>query len=191
MLTLAVHDTTAIVRLLLGGKIGVMPTDTVYGIVAAAADPAAAARLYQAKHREGKPGTIIAADAQQLIDLGINPEQLAVVAHHWPNPLSVVLSDQPGLEYLDQGKQSLAVRIPSGPAIHELLLQTGPLLTSSANQPGEPPAASIAEAHAYFGDTVDFYVDGGPITETLPSTIIRLNPDSTIEILRQGAVRLT
>ena len=183
-------DTAAIVRLLQAGLVGVMPTDTIYGIVAAAANETAVAKLYAAKHREGKPGTVIAADVQQLCVLGIDADQLAQVAHLWPNSLSVVLNDQPGLEYLDQGKHSLAVRVPAKAEIHELLEITGPLLTSSANQPGLPPATTIAEAQEYFGDAVDFYVDGGELLQEVPSTIIRLLDDGEIEVLRHGAVQL-
>jgi len=71
-----------------------------------------------------------------------------------------------------------------------LLKQTGPLLTSSANQPGEPPATNLTEAKAYFADSVDFYVDGGQTEQSTPSTLIRLDPHNRIEILRQGAVVL-
>jgi tRNA A37 threonylcarbamoyladenosine synthetase subunit TsaC/SUA5/YrdC len=81
------------------------------------------------------------------------------------------------------------MRVVADPKIREVLEQTGPLITSSANQPGEPPATTIDEAIAYFGDDVDFYVDGGTITGVLPSTIIRPTTDG-IEVLRQGSVSL-
>jgi L-threonylcarbamoyladenylate synthase len=90
---------------------------------------------------------------------------------------------------LHRGKMSLAVRIPANEAIHALLERTGPLLTSSANHPGEPPANTIAEAKQYFGDRVDFYIDGGDLSANQPSTIVRI-VDDAIEILRQGAVKL-
>jgi L-threonylcarbamoyladenylate synthase len=190
MTVLSRTNSVAIISLLAEGAVGVMPTDTVYGIVARAADREAVSRLYTAKHREGKPGTVIAANIEQLVELGIDEDQLQVVAPFWPNPLSVVVPDQPHLAYLDQGKQSLAVRIPSDQQIHDLLLQTGPLLTSSANQPGQPPATTVTEAQAYFGTTVDFYVDGGTTDDVLPSTLIKLRADGAIEILRQGAIQL-
>jgi tRNA A37 threonylcarbamoyladenosine synthetase subunit TsaC/SUA5/YrdC len=91
--------------------------------------------------------------------------------------------------YLHQGKQSLAVRIPNKPDLLELLKQTGPLLTSSANHPGEPPANTIDEAKAYFGNEVDFYIDGGDLSGHAPSTVVRI-VDDAIEVLRQGAVEL-
>jgi len=94
-----------------------------------------------------------------------------------------------GNDYLHQGVTSLAMRIVADPQIRELLEQTGPLITSSANQPGHPPATTVEEAIAYFDDQIDFYVDGGTIKDVLPSTIIHPTPDG-IEILRQGGVTL-
>jgi tRNA A37 threonylcarbamoyladenosine synthetase subunit TsaC/SUA5/YrdC len=70
-----------------------------------------------------------------------------------------------------------------------LLRDTGPLLTSSANHPGEPVAATIAEAQKYFGDKIDFYADGGDLSGRQSSTIIRIIDDA-IEIIRQGAVKI-
>ncbi len=178
---------TGLVSLLKSGAVGVLPTDTVYGLVCRAADPAAAERLYALKNRENKPGTIIAGKLQQLIDLGIRARYLKAVEGFWPNPLSVVIPCGDDLAYLHQGQHSLAVRIPADDTLRELLAQTGPLLTSSANLPGEPTATTIAEAKKVFGKKVDFYVDGGPITDHQPSTVIRI-VDDAIEILRPGAV---
>jgi L-threonylcarbamoyladenylate synthase len=178
-----------LVALLKEGAVGVMPTDTVYGLVCRAADEQAVARLYALKSRENKPGTIIAGKLQQLIDLGIRARYLKAVENFWPNPLSVVIPCGENLSYLHQDKHSLAVRIPANDTIRDFLSQVGALLTSSANQPGEPTATTIEEAKAYFGDTVDFYVDGGAITDHQPSTVIRI-VDDAIEILREGAVKI-
>lgn len=182
-------DTHAL-ELLRAGAVGVMPTDTVYGIVARAEDKQAVAKLYKAKHREGKPGTIIAADIGQLEKLGLDPKILSRVAHLWPNPLSIVLPAGPELAYLHQGQGSLAIRVTKDPHVRALLEQTGPLITSSANMPGEPPATMLHEAEAYFGNTVDFYVDGGSLAGRAPSTVARITDDNRIEILRQGAAHI-
>lgn len=172
------------------GSVGVLPTDTVYGLVCSARIESAVQRLYDLKSREAKPGTLVAASIEQLVELGIPKRYLSAVAHYWPNPISIVLPVGTVLSYLHQGTQSLAVRIPSQDQFRGLLEQTGPLLTSSANQPGEPPATNLSEASAYFGDSVDFYVDGGDITDNLPSTIIRI-VDDAVEVLREGAVKLS
>lgn len=177
------------IALLQSGGVGVLPTDTVYGLVARAADPAAVARLYALKHREQKPGTIIAASVEQLVELGVHKRYITAVQHLWPNPLSIVIPVGEELMYLHQGKRSLPFRIPADPAFRKLLEATGPLASSSANQPGEPPANTVKEAEAYFGDEVDFYVDGGDLSQQLPSTIIRV-VDDAIEVLRPGALKI-
>jgi tRNA threonylcarbamoyl adenosine modification protein (Sua5/YciO/YrdC/YwlC family) len=178
-----------LVALLKSGAVGVLPTDTVYGLVCSAADEQAVTRLYALKSRENKPGTIIAARLQQLIDLGIRARYLKAVEAFWPNPLSVVIPCGEELAYLHQGQRSLAVRIPADQSLCELLGATGALLTSSANDPGQPTATTVAEARTYFGDTVDFYVDGGTLADRPPSTVIRI-VDDAIEVLRSGAINI-
>lgn len=178
------------IKILLNGGVGVMPTDTVYGLVSRAADPIAVARFYATKKRERKPGTIIAANVKQLVNLGIKKRYLSAVEQWWPNPLSVVIPTGNDLQYLHLGLDSLAVRIPNNPAFIAILEQTGPLLTTSANHPGEPNANSVAESYDYFNDIVDFYVDGGDLSGHPPSTIIRVIDDA-IEVLREGAVKIT
>ena len=177
------------IQILLQGGVGVLPTDTVYGLVARAADPEAVAKLYELKHREHKPGTVIAASVEQLVELGIDDSILQSVRLFWPGPLSAVLPVGSGLAYLHQGLDSLAVRIPDYPQLTELLRATGPLVTSSANQPGSPVAENLNEAEQYFGETVDFYVDGGDQSGRLPSTIVRIK-QAELELLRDGAMRM-
>lgn len=174
---------------LMRGGVGVMPTDTVYGLVARASDEQAVAKLYATKKRERKPGTVIAANVQQLVDLGIKKRYLSAVEQWWPNPLSVIIPTGEALAHLHQGLDSLAVRIPNDPTIQKILLQTGPLLTTSANLPDKPHAKDIEEAFAYFNGLVDFYVHGEVPADRQPSTIIRI-VDDAIEILREGAVKI-
>lgn len=169
------------------GVVAVIPTDTVYGVVVRAADPKAVAALYSLKNRDAKPGTLIAASINQLVELGFKRRYLTSVEQFWPGAVSVIIPCA-DLAYLHQGIGSLAVRIPDDPWLIELLNQTGPLQTSSANQPGEPPATTIQEARDYFGDEVAWYEDGG-IVNRPSSTVIRVIDDA-IEVVRQGAVKL-
>lgn len=174
-----------LVQLLQDGKIGVMPTDTVYGVVARALDKQAVERLYKLKSRERKPGTIIAASIEQLAQLGLDNNVLHQAVRLWPNPISVVIPCTK--EYLHIGKGSVAVRIPYDPKLQALLLLTGPLVTSSANKPGEPTSNNINDAIEYFDNNVDFYVDGGAMQTQYASTVIRFDRD-TITILREGSL---
>ncbi|MBN9398114.1 hypothetical protein BGO18_01960 [Candidatus Saccharibacteria bacterium 47-87] len=169
------------------GAVAVIPTDTVYGVVARAADPEAVAKLYALKNRHAKPGTLIAASIDQLVALGFKRRYVTAVEQFWPGAVSVIIPCA-HLEYLHQGVGSLAVRIPDDPWLIELLSQTGPLQTSSANQPGEPPATTVQEAKDYFGDEVAWYEDGG-VVDRPSSTVIQVIDDA-IEVVRQGAVKL-
>ncbi len=180
----------AATQLLESGTIAVIPTDTVYGVVARATDQAAVSKLYKLKNRENKPGTIIAANIEQLEELGLKHRYLKAVEQFWPGAVSVVIPvGNPALEYLHQGKMSLAVRVPDDKKLQQLLQQTGPLLTSSANQPGQPVSNTIEQAQKVFGDQIDFYQDGGDLSGRQPSTIIRI-VDDAIEVLRPGAVKI-
>ena len=171
------------------GTIGVIPTDTIYGVVARAADHKAVARLYELKKRDAKPGTLVAANIDQLVELGIPRRYLKAVLQFWPGAVSVVIPCGPELEYLHKGARSLAVRIPDDVDFRQLLEKIGALLTSSANHLGELPANTLAEAQKYFGDNVDFYVDGGDLSGHEPSTVLRI-VDDAIEILREGSVKI-
>lgn len=180
-------DDPELVELLRGGAVGVLPTDTVYGLVCRAANEQAVKRLYEVKSREHKPGTIIAAKIQQLVDLGVRARYLKAVEHFWPGPISVIVPADLG--YLNRGVAGLALRIPDNEPLRQLLRQTGPLQTTSANAPGELTAATVDMARAYFGDAVDFYVDGGDLSGRPSSTVIRI-VDDAIEVLREGAVKI-
>jgi L-threonylcarbamoyladenylate synthase len=177
-----------LIELLKNGAVGVLLTDTVYGLVCLASDEKAVSRLYQLKGRENKPGTLIAANIEQLEQLGIKHRYLKAVEDYWPNPISIILP-APDLNYLHLGKNSLAVRIPKEEAVHKLLLKTGALQTTSANLADQPLAQNIKEAQAFFGDNADFYVDGGDAMGKPESTIIRI-VDDAIDVVREGAVKI-
>lgn len=179
-----------IIALLKQGAVGVLPTDTVYGLVACATNQAAVGRVYyDVKRRGPKPGTLVAASIEQLESLGLKARYLKAVEQYWPNPLSVVIPCSDELIYLHLGKHSLAVRIPNNASFRAFLEQTGPLLTTSANHPAEPTATTLQMAADYFGDAVDFYVEGGDLSGRPPSTVIRI-VDDAIEVLREGAVKI-
>jgi L-threonylcarbamoyladenylate synthase len=176
-------------ELLKNGAVGVLPTDTLYGVVCAAQNQVAAQRLYALKQRDNKPGTVIAASIDQLEELGFKRRYLTAVERFWPNSLSIIIPCGEELTYIHCGLHSIAVRIPKDLKLQALLAQTGPLLTSSANITGQPAATTIDQAKKYFQDESDFYIDGGDLSQNKPSTIIRVIDDA-IEIVREGAVKI-
>ena len=181
-------DDPALPGMLNNGMIGIIPTDTIYGLVGAASNPDAIHRMYHIKERKRQPGTTIAANPGQLIKLGFPEATITEVAHYWPAALSVEMSAINIPEYLSTGQPVMAARVPDFDDLRSLLGKTGPLMTTSANKPDAPTATNIQAAIDYFGDEVDFYVDAGDRGDRPPSTIIGFETDGQIIIYRQGAV---
>jgi len=170
---------------LINGGIGVVATDTIYGIVGRALNQATVERIYVVKRRTPtKPFIILIADIGDITQFGITLDDhtKAILEKYWPGPVSIILEcDNPDLAYLHRGTKSLAFRMPEKTELQTLLQQTGPLVAPSANPEGLEPATTITEAKSYFGDTVDFYQEG--IVTGRASKIIRIT-DGGEEIIR-------
>ena len=171
---------------LLAGSVGVMPSDTVYGIFARALNKPSVERIYSIKKRDlNKPFIVLISDIKELELFGIKlaDYQLKVVNKYWPGPLSVIFDcNKSEFEYLHRGQNSLAFRFPKDKRLVDILKQTGPLVAPSANSQGAKPAESIEEAREYFGEKVNFYEEG-KFKESKPSTLIKIVGDR-VEILR-------
>lgn len=178
------------IKILKNGGVGVIPTDTIYGLVGSALKPGTVKRISDIKNRlDGKGFIVLISSIEDLKIFGIELTDINKIFlnKYWPGKVSVIFAVPKKFEYLDKG-QGLAIRLPDDEDLKEALKQTGPLVAPSANPEGRPPAKNILEARKYFGDQIDFYEDGGNL-ESLPSTLVRLNGDQ-VEILRQGAVKI-
>jgi L-threonylcarbamoyladenylate synthase len=178
-----------LISMIKSGAVGVLPTDTIYGLVASAQDKVAAEKVLKVKGRKNKPGTMIASSIKHLEELGIKHRYLKAVEQFWPGAVSVILPVPSSLDYLHSGLLTLPVRVTNNKKLSKLLESTGPIITTSANLPEQKPAETIDEAKKYFGNNVDFYVDGGHVSSGPPSTIIRIIDDA-IEIIREGSVKI-
>ncbi len=179
-----------LIKMLKAGAIGVIPTDTVYGLVAKASKRDAVQRMYKVKERPSQPGTTIGASIGQFKELGFPYQPLAAANHYWPASLSVIIDASDVPNYLKTDRSSLPLRIPDSAELLTLLTLTGPLMTTSANHPGAPTATNIKQAMAYFGDSVDFYVNSGDLGVRPPSTIIGFDKKGKIIVHRDGAVKI-
>lgn len=169
-----------------------LPTDTVYGIVARAADQAAVESVYRLRGRSSeKPCIMLVADVWQITDNELwTPQQKALADKYWPGPLSLVAPvSQKTPEYLHRGTHTLAYRIPHYLGLRNLISKTGPLIAPSANLEGKPVATTLQEAQKIFGNKVDGYVEGGLLADHAPSTVVAIK-DGKVHILRQGALRI-
>lgn len=179
--------TSRIASILKRGGVGVLATDTLYGLVARAADPKAVERVYSLKRRRpDKPLIILIAHLTDIEQFGVAlPAELKrQLSEYWPGPVSIILPcSRRDLSYLHRGTQALAFRVPAKASLRRLLRRTGPLVAPSANPQGLAPARTLAEARVYFGDQVDFYRRGR--TRDHASTIIQIT-GSNVRVLRQG-----
>ncbi len=174
------------------GQVAVIPTDTIYGIVASALNKQAVEEVYRLRKRNPeKPCIILASSLEDIENFGITLDQNTknYLNQLWPNPVSVILScPNPKFEYLHRGTNTLAFRIPKSNSLLGLLKQTGPIIAPSANFEGMKPATTIEEAKSYFKDEVPFYEDQGELNSE-PSTLIQIQ-DNQVTVLRQGVYQL-
>ena len=174
----------ALITLLTSGGIAVIRTDTLYGIVASAANEAAVERVYAIKHRDPQKSCIILVDEPSSAYSHADELELDIRDHH-EVPTSFLIDGSGAPEWLLRQNDELAYRVPASADLRALLKKTGPLIAPSANPEGMPPAMTIAEAWQYFGESVDMYVDGGEVPAgTPPSRLLRIYPDGRQERLR-------
>src|ERR1700750_675043 len=173
------------------GELIVLPTDTVYGIGADAFIPAAVTTMLAAKGRgRNMPPPVLVGTARAAAalvdDLGAFGQDL--IDEFWPGALTLVFRASPTLLWdLGDTKGTVALRMPLHAVALDVLKQTGPLAVSSANRHGQPPAVSADGAGGQLGEAVSIYLDGGPCTDNVPSTILDLT-GTLPEVLRSGAI---
>ena len=189
-------DARALVRaaeVLRGGGLVAFPTETFYGLGAAACDGSAVRRVFSVKARDpGKPLLVLVdsvAMAERVAE--VTPRARELMARHWPGALTLVLRARPGLPpELTAGTGTIGVRLSPHPLAHGLVRALGsPLTAPSANLAEATPPTTAAAVLAAFGGAVDLVLDGGATAGGPPSTVVDVTTE-TPRVLRQGAVLL-
>jgi L-threonylcarbamoyladenylate synthase len=186
---LPAEDAAGMRAALRAGEILLYPTDTMYAVGGLVLAAEAARRVRAAKGREaGKALPALAADEGQARELcGAVADRAWVLARvFWPGPLTLVLPASPALPREVAGEGTIAVRVPAHGLARDICRLAGPLISTSANRSGEPPALTCAAAIASLGEEVAFAIDGGPGSPT-PSTIVDVTGPEP-RLLRAGAV---
>jgi L-threonylcarbamoyladenylate synthase len=187
-----VSDVEAAIAALRQGGIAVIPTDTVYGLAASAADERATRALYAAKGREARrPTAVLFASVDELLRRVPELPGRAVSAARalLPGPVTLVLPN-PGRRFAwlnEERPDTLGVRVPdvSGPG-KEILDALGALVATSANLPGEPDPRVLADVPPELLVAVDAAVDAGPLGGA-PSTVVDLTGEVPV-VLREAAL---
>jgi len=177
------------------GELVGLPTETVYGLGADAANEAAVAKIFAAKGRPSDHPLIVhAADATGVDhfarDVPAFAQQLMQV--FWPGPLTLILPRRPEVGAAAAGGQdSIGLRCPAHPVAHALLLAARALgvhgvAAPSANKFGRVSPTSAAHVQSEFGDSL-LVLDGGACEVGIESTIIDCTRGAPV-LLRPGQI---
>ncbi|MDV2991021.1 MAG: Threonylcarbamoyl-AMP synthase [Chroococcidiopsis sp. SAG 2025] len=186
----SIADLVAGVR---AGCVVSFPTDTVPAL---AALPERADLIFATKQRsQDKPLILMGAKAEDLWDYVVGTEAewrvwQQVAAQYWAGALTLVLpaSDRVPKVMNPTDPTTIGVRVPQSAIAREILAQTGPLATTSANLSGQPPLETLTEIAAQFPDVLTLQIsDVSGIG--VPSTVAKWMGSDWV-ILRQGAVVL-
>jgi L-threonylcarbamoyladenylate synthase len=171
------------------GQVVGYPTETFYGLGADALDEAAVARLLALKGRgaEKTLSALVLGEAMlALLVAEVSPAARALMAAHWPGPLTLALPARPGLPAALVSDGFVAVRESPHPDARALLAALGrPLTATSANPAGAPPPTTAQDVSRYFQGLM--VIDGGATPGGRASTVVRVRGE-TLEVVREGAV---
>ncbi len=158
-----------------GGRLVVLPTDTVYGIGADAFDNAAVAALLAAKGRgRDMPVPVLVGSWHTIEGLVYTVPDSAreLIRAFWPGALSLVVRQAPSLQWdLGDAAGTVMLRMPLHPVAIEVLREVGPMAVSSANISGRAASVTAEEARNQLGGLVEVYLDAGPSKQQAASTI--------------------
>ena len=185
------------VDLLQAGELVALPTETVYGLGADAASPAAVAKIFAAKGRPADHPLIVHLSGHDAVDRWA--EQVPTVAWElmetfWPGPLTLILKKQAWVPAaVTGGQDTVGLRVPGHPVALELLRRfaaaggQGGIAAPSANRFGRISPTSAAHVVEELGDRVPLILDGGPCTVGIESTIVDCSRGEPV-VLRPGHI---
>ena len=189
----------AVISALRGGKLVVFPTETVYGIGALASSPEAVNRLVTAKGRKkghAIPVAISGWRALRAYSPDVDEVTARLARRLWPGPVTLVadatspksrfasLTDEVKNVIMPRG--TVGYRVPSHTVFTDILRELNePLLLTSANLTGEPPAVNAESARVGLGDRPDLIIDDGPAGFQRPSTVLSIS-NGAVNIIREG-----
>ncbi len=184
-----IQDAACLIR---GGSLVIFPTETVYGLGADATNAEACKRIYEAKGRPSDNPLIIHIavpnDAEKYTYT--SPLYDKIAEAFMPGPITVIM---PAKEIVPltvrSGLETVAVRCPSHPVSRALISACGvPIAAPSANLSGKPSPTCFAHVKEDMDGRVDMILDGGPCEVGLESTIVKIESDNTLTLLRPGKI---
>ena len=183
--------TNAIDALKAGGLIA-YPTETVYGLGCGLFFPDAIERLYRLKERDATHAVLVLVNGKSMLESlveDMNPTAEKLINIFWPGPLTLIFRAQSHITTQITGAgHTLGIRQSPDPWCIQLLEHfQQPIISTSANPTGLPPAATYQEVLHYFPQVLDAVIDGGPRQKGRPSTVCDVSSKS-VNLLREGDI---
>jgi tRNA threonylcarbamoyl adenosine modification protein (Sua5/YciO/YrdC/YwlC family) len=174
------------------GGLAVIPTDTSYAVICDAFNQTAITKLRMAKKQNSDIALPIAAGSIETIRGVANFSTVAndLACALWPGSLTVLTVAQDSLSWnIGQAGSALAVRVPHHEVAQAVLSGIGPSVMTGAQIVGNPSVQTVEQAQAALSDSVDVYLDGGPLSARI-STVIDATTDH-VRMVRSGEISLT
>ena len=191
-ITSSLSDITRAAEILKSGGLVVFPTETVYGLGGDATNPASAEKIFSAKGRPKDNPLIIHIE---------NPEDAALYAKttplfyrlaekFMPGPLTVILESRDSVPRQTRGGlDTVAVRCPEHPIARAFISAAGVAVAApSANLSGSPSPTNAPHVIDDMYGRVDVIIDGGECDFGLESTIVKIENENTVTLLRPGKI---
>ena len=179
------------VELLASGQVVALPTETVYGLGAAALNPLACARIFEVKERPLTDPLIVHLPDRQWFERLARPNALATVLAEafWPGPLTLVMPRSELVpDLVTAGQATVALRMSAHPVFGQISRLFGkPIAAPSANRFGRISPTTASHVLSELGGRIPLIIDGGPCVHGIESTIVLVR-EQGVEILRHGPI---
>ena len=187
------NDLLKAAELIKNGSVVGLPTETVYGLGADAANEEAVRAIFAAKGRPAdNPLIVHLADFSDAVKYTSAIPQLAykLADRFCPGPLTMVLPKNDRIPMVTSGGlDTVGIRIPSHPVMHRIIELSGcPIAAPSANTSGYPSPTTAGHVMRDMQGKIAAIVDGGQSDFGVESTVISFDSEDTVRILRPGAV---
>ncbi len=184
-------DLKRALEILHNGDVVAIPTDTVYGLAALPDNEKAVKKLFLVKKRaHNKPMNILVpnTDAIKPFVSSFPPQFQELTQKFWPGALTLVIpiKTETLATQIRAELPTAGFRVPNHPETLQLLKQSGPLVTTSANLSEQTPALTPQDVEKIFGDNIPI-LKGQTPTQGLASTILAYK-NNAWTLLRQGNI---
>lgn len=178
-----------IISELKNGNLVIMPTDTVYGIIADATKEETIKKVFNAKERSfNKPLLVLVSDKNMLENLvsEISPKAEEIISKYWPGPLTILFPKKDEVsDILTASSPYIAIRMPNDKRLLNIIRKVNkPLISTSANITSKETITEVSQIEEKMKEKISYILDGG-VVKNEASTIIKIENDK-IEIVRAG-----